>query len=206
MPRLRSSRPSKYRIAPYLASCAILGLLAGQLRLPTNAASPDIEPIPSIDAVRAEYVPHYEPSALPIADDAELTVSRAIAVACTGKGKWCVPTLTAIAWHESRFDPNAKGDYIEGVPVSRGAFQIRTDFPRRPTVEEANDPLFAARWTLDRLERGGWDSEKRPTVLQIQAHNGLASCGWKPGRCSGGYWAEYGYRVRDTAMMFHSNQ
>lgn len=139
------------------------------------------------------------PAALPASQNASMTVQRAIAVACRGMGGWCVPTMTAVALKETGMDNSAVGDGGR----SRSAFQVRTDFPGRPTPSQLRDPLFAARWTLTRLTSYGFDTAKPPAPLVLQRWNGLARCGWRSGRCIGNTWAEYGLTVAAKAKSLH---
>lgn len=59
--------------------------------------------------------------------------------------------LVAIAWSESRFRTDAKGDMLGGEYRSCGITQIRTDFKGRPTCEQLMDPHFALGWTASHL-------------------------------------------------------
>jgi hypothetical protein len=59
--------------------------------------------------------------------------------------------LVAIAWRESRFDPNQKGDKLGDRFRSCGWTQVRTDFRGRPTCSQLMDPDFAMGWTANFL-------------------------------------------------------
>jgi len=59
--------------------------------------------------------------------------------------------LLAIAWTETRFKVNMKGDYLNGKPRSCGITQVRTDFHGRPTCNQLLDPAFALGWTANQL-------------------------------------------------------
>lgn len=55
--------------------------------------------------------------------------------------------LTTIAWTETRFRTNLKGDHGR----SCGITQVRTDFKGRPTCEQLLDPAVAFAWTATHL-------------------------------------------------------
>jgi hypothetical protein len=59
--------------------------------------------------------------------------------------------LVAIAWDESRFKADQKGDYLNGHPRSCGMTQVRTDFKGRPTCAQLLKPEFAIGWTAQHL-------------------------------------------------------
>jgi len=60
--------------------------------------------------------------------------------------------LLAMAWHESRFNPYAKGDCKDGKCISCGIIQINTRYKRRrPTCSEAMSPFTALNWAAREL-------------------------------------------------------
>ena len=59
--------------------------------------------------------------------------------------------LVAIAWRESRFRANAKGDHRDGRIRSCGMTQIRVDFPGRPSCDELMDVEAAVLWSAEHL-------------------------------------------------------
>jgi soluble lytic murein transglycosylase-like protein len=75
--------------------------------------------------------------------------------------------LVAIAWSESRFRADAKGDHLGGAPRSCGMTQVRTDFKGRPTCEALLDPDFAISWTAQYLV----DTSQKGK-LQLNRYNG----------------------------------
>ena len=93
---------------------------------------------------------------------------RSIALTlCVEKGLEysCVNDLMAMAWTESRFDPNRVGDSGN----SYGMFQIHRGYHPDISVEQAKDIEFSAQWTLERLIHYGYPEKKDYAIMK---HNG----------------------------------
>lgn len=83
---------------------------------------------------------------------------------CDGKD-YCVKDLYAMAMKETRLNPLAVGDGGK----SYGLFQIHRGYHPDITVAQAQDPLWAATWTLNRLESKGYPLYRSSAIM---AHNG----------------------------------
>jgi len=98
----------------------------------------------------------------------EVQVWLASEAACksVGLGDKCLEDLMAIAYTESRsFNYKAVGDGNK----SYGAFQIHLGYHPYVTVEQATDPYWAAKWTINRLIAKGY---LRDRDYAIMSHNG----------------------------------
>lgn len=80
-------------------------------------------------------------------------------------GDFCVEDIKAMAYVESRFDPNAVGDNNQ----SFGILQIHTGYHQHITKEQARDIRFSIEWTLDRLVHYGYPVYRSNS---IRRHNG----------------------------------
>ena len=80
-------------------------------------------------------------------------------------GDFCVEDIKAMAYVESRFDPNRVGDNGN----SYGILQIHTGYHPDVRVEQAKDLRFSIEWTLDRLVHYGYPVYRSNA---IRKHNG----------------------------------
>jgi hypothetical protein len=86
-----------------------------------------------------------------------------------GYGDDCARQLLGMAWKESNFIADAKGDYDRrGFPHARGWFQIHYRL-HKISVECAEDLTCSANWTIDYLESNSYPKYQR---YAIQCHNG----------------------------------
>ena len=85
-----------------------------------------------------------------------------------GYGNTCSRILFAMAWQESRFNPNALGDYRNGNPTAHGWYQIRT--MHHVTRSCTSNLACSATWTLERMERFGYTDQSY--WLAVERHNG----------------------------------
>ncbi len=95
----------------------------------------------------------------------------AITIACLRRYKGaqasdCYLTLLAVSKLESGWRMNAVGDHGQ----SFGPFQLYTRVHTHITKEQAENPHFAAEWTLTRMEKYGYP-EKR--AWSVGSHNSL---------------------------------
>ena len=109
---------------------------------------------------------------LPIAGDrTDLTVADQIRIIaneeCANRdlGSYCVNDLLAMAWTESRFNPNAIGDN----GASHGLYQIHLGYHPEITQEQARDIRFSINWTLNRLTHYGYPVYRSRSIMK---HNG----------------------------------
>jgi hypothetical protein len=80
----------------------------------------------------------------------------------------CRKTLSGMGEKESHFDPCAKGDFKNGVYRSHGAWQIQAKL-HGITISQAQDPYFAAHWTIENLKKFGYP---KYYSYAISRHNG----------------------------------
>ena len=86
-----------------------------------------------------------------------------------GYGEECAKHLLGMAWKESNFKADAKGDYDRnGFPRARGWFQIHYRL-HGITATCAEDLTCSANWTIDYLESNSYQKYPR---YAIQCHNG----------------------------------
>lgn len=102
--------------------------------------------------------------------------------------------MLGMGFKESRFDACAVGDNGNAI----GAFQIWYKL-HKISKEAATNPVFAAKWTKDRLIAAGYKSGQ--ITLAIQQHNGLVKCR-KGQPCSNGFWTGYAESVKQLAKKF----
>ena len=109
---------------------------------------------------------------LPIAGDrTNISIADQIRIVATNEcgkrdlGSYCVNDLLAMAWTESRFNPNAIGDNGN----SHGLFQIHLGYHPEITQEQARDINFSINWTLNRLEKYGYPVYRSRSIMK---HNG----------------------------------
>lgn len=99
--------------------------------------------------------------------DKEVTIRLAARQACErkGLGDQCVEDLTSMAYQESKFDFKARGDSGKAI----GAFQIHLGYHPEIKIEQAEDPYWAADWTIKRLLANGYPKYRS---ISIMKHNG----------------------------------
>lgn len=105
--------------------------------------------------------------------DAEVNIRLAAEQACkyVGAEKWngekqCIEDLVGIAWKETKnFDCKLSGDSGK----SKGCFQIHLGYHPDVTIEQAEDPFWAAIWTAKRLISKGYPEYRSYAIM---AHNG----------------------------------
>ena len=109
---------------------------------------------------------------LPVAEDrTDLTVADQIRIIANeecgkrGLDSYCVNDLMAMAWTESRFDPNAIGDNGN----SHGLYQLHLGYHPEITQEQARDIKFSTNWTLNRLTHYGYPVYRSRSIMK---HNG----------------------------------
>jgi hypothetical protein len=85
-----------------------------------------------------------------------------------GHGDFCIKDMLAMAWTESRLDPNAIGDN----GASHGLYQIHLGYHPHITQAQARDIEFSIKWTLDRLEKYNYPVYRS---YAIRRHNGSAT-------------------------------
>lgn len=98
-------------------------------------------------------------------------VQETIEAVCVarGYGEDCARHLLGMAWKESNFKGNARGDFDRrGFPHARGWFQIHYRLHNIST-ECAEDLSCSANWTINYLESNGYPKYPR---YAIQCHNG----------------------------------
>jgi len=78
----------------------------------------------------------------------------------------CYLDLVGMAYAEHRDFSNRAGD----SGLSRGMFQINSYYHPEVTAEQANDPYWAAKWTLARMINGYNYPDNREVA--IRSHNG----------------------------------
>ena len=92
-----------------------------------------------------------------------------------GYGEACAKHLLGMAWKESNFVSDARGDYNKkGIPLARGWFQIHYRL-HNISANCAEDLSCSANWTLDYLETNGYPKYAK---YAVQCHNG---CGFENG-------------------------
>lgn len=100
--------------------------------------------------------------------EAEVIIRLAARQACDrkGLGDSCVEDLVGIAWAESRsFNLKAVGD----SGLAHGVFQIHLGYHPEITIEQAEDPYWAADWTLSRMMANGYPGHRSVAIMK---HNG----------------------------------
>jgi hypothetical protein len=126
--------------------------------LSIGAASIGITPV---EVLMSEEVPVVEQKAPSVQDIlSSVCASR-------GYGDACAKTLLGMAWKESNFKAEAKGDFYRGVPAARGWFQIHYKL-HKIVLECAEDLTCSANWTLDYMEK---HSYPRYVSYAVQCHN-----------------------------------
>ncbi|MEY4722499.1 MAG: hypothetical protein RLZZ324_12, partial [Candidatus Parcubacteria bacterium] len=106
-----------------------------------------------------------------VVPDAPPTIQETLTSVCAarGYGEDCAKILLGMAWKESRFKADAKGDYLaNGFARARGWFQIHYKL-HGITIAQAEDLTFSANWTLDYMESNGYPKNVR---WAVQCHNG----------------------------------
>lgn len=80
-------------------------------------------------------------------------------------GDYCIKDLMAMAWTESRFDPNTVGDNGN----SYGLYQINLKYHPGIAKKQAQKIGFSVEWTLNRLIKNGYPKYRS---YAIRRHNG----------------------------------
>jgi hypothetical protein len=101
---------------------------------------------------------------------ADVSIKDTLLAVCAERdlGEECAKDLLGMAWKESRFKADAKGDYINGFARARGWFQIHYKLHK---ISEAcaEDLECSARWSLKYLIANKYE---RFPAYAVQCHNG----------------------------------
>lgn len=145
----------------YLASLIILFSYVLILGIQGTAAKDDVAslvPQPLTTVLAAEVAPETDKTPL----------DEVFIETCKAEGfyePFCWKDLKAMAIVESNLNTQAVGD----SGFSSGLFQIHRGYHKHITVEQAEDPVFASEWTLNRMVHYGYPEYRSYSVMK---HNG----------------------------------
>jgi hypothetical protein len=97
----------------------------------------------------------------------EEEIRRIATIKCEEKemGAGCADDIVAMAWVESRFNPDAVGD--NGLAI--GVLQLHLGYHKHITKEQAKDIEFSIDWTLNRLKAKDYINNRN---FAVRSHNG----------------------------------